>query len=75
MIEDDVKHIDLPLDIEEKENLTSTEEDDYDVGPSPFGDDPEGSDLDEFGLGQDDDDSDAPEQMDKKQAKTIFDKQ
>ena len=31
MIEDDIKHIDLPLDIEEKENLTFTEEDDYDV--------------------------------------------
>jgi hypothetical protein len=37
------------------------EEDDADFGPDPFGKDQGDSELDEFGLGPDDDESDAPE--------------
>ena len=49
-------------------------EDDDEYGGEMFGEDMGDSGLDEFGLGVDGDDSDAPEMMDKGEAKSIFER-
>ena len=49
-------------------------EDEDEYGGELFGEDMGDSGLDEFGLGVDGDESDAPEMMDKGEAKSIFEK-